>query len=308
MASKKFFVIDAMNLIYRCYHGFGAQKLSTSSGIPTSAILGCTKFLLKLIATERPDYLAIASDPSTVTFRHDLYDGYKATRSAMPDDLSPQIQYVYRLFEVLGCPVIKSDSLEADDIIGSLVTQFKGADVECYIVSGDKDFMQLVDDKVTLYRTKTGGQVDLLDPAGVYAKMSCNPDQIVDYLAIVGDTSDNVPGVKGIGEKGAVSLIKSYSNLQNIYNNLEKITSKRYHQALVDNKDMAFLSKELVTIKLDAVLPFTLDEMKCNPDEVLSSIELLEFLEELEFDSCTDSIKSNIARRTNSAAVKLRLD
>lgn len=153
MQSKRLFVVDAMALAFRSYHAI-ARPLTTSSGMPTQAVYGSLMFLFNLIEKEKPDYLVIATDSAEKTFRHDMYDGYKANRSEMPEDLAVQIPYLYRAFEALGCHVLKQPGMEADDLIGSLVRQWANDQLHCYIVSGDKDFLQLVNSNVSLYSPK----------------------------------------------------------------------------------------------------------------------------------------------------------
>ncbi len=294
MSKKRLFVVDAMAMAFRNYHAFGARPLTTASGFPTSAVYGSANFLLKLIETERPDYLLIATDSAGPTFRHDIYPPYKANRGEMPEDLAKQIPVIFRLFEVLDCPLLKQDGLEADDLIGSLVSQNASEELDCYIVSGDKDFMQLINDHTFLYVPRKGGEVSVVDKKGVFEKFGCKPSQVIDVLSLMGDSSDNVPGVAGIGEKGAAKLISTYHSLEGIYENLEEITNKRQKSGLTENKDMAFLSRNLVTIKTDCDLSLSLDHAVMNPDEVLASEELLSFFEEYEFRGLVQKVSKAI--------------
>ncbi|MEZ4741362.1 MAG: 5'-3' exonuclease H3TH domain-containing protein [Bdellovibrionota bacterium] len=291
MAKKRLFIIDTMALAFRNYHAFGARPLTTSNGLPTSAIFGSALFLLRLIEAEKPDYLLAATDSKESTFRHKLYPQYKANRGEMPEDLALQIPYLFRLFELLGVQMLKQPGVEADDLIGSVVTQFKDVDMEKYIVSGDKDFMQLVDAATFLYAPKKAGEVRIIDNEGVMDKFGCSPHQVIDVLALIGDASDNVPGVKGIGEKGAAKLISTYGSLDAVYDNIDELTNKRQKTGLIENKDMAYLSQELVTIKTDVPLESSLEDYSYDSSKALTNPQLLEFFQELEFKGLSDRAK-----------------
>lgn len=294
MAAKRLFIIDSMAMAFRNFHAFGTRGgLSTSSGIPTGAVFGSMTFLMSLLRKERPDYLIAATDSREPTFRHKLYDKYKANRTEMPADLVPQLPYMRQLFAALNIPLLVEPGLEADDLIGSLVTQLSSSDLHCYIVSGDKDFMQLVNDQVFLYSPKKGEDAKIIDYAGVREKFGCDPQQVIDILALIGDSSDNVPGVAGIGDKGAAQLIQKFGSLDSIYEKLEDISNQRQRKGLEENRDMAYLSRQLVTIKTDATIHFTLEQMACQPEEALRSPLLLELGKELEFKSILRMFESN---------------
>ncbi|MFW7379501.1 MAG: DNA polymerase I [Oligoflexus sp.] len=293
MPKKRLFIIDAMALAFRSYHAF-ARPLSTSSGMPTQAVYGSLMFLFNLIEKEKPDYLVIATDTDKKTFRHELYDKYKANRSDMPEDMAVQIPYLYRAFTALGCHTLKVPGLEADDLIGSLVHQWASDDLHCYIVSGDKDFMQLINPNVSLYSPKKGGEVKVTDLGGVVEKFGVQASQVIDVLALMGDSSDNVPGVRGIGEKGAAKLIHDFGSLDALYANLDRVQNKRQRTSLEEYKDLAYLSQKLVTIKVDSNIPFPLDETCCDPDHSLANPELLELITELEFRSLQNKVKERI--------------
>ncbi len=284
MAAKRLFIIDSMAMAFRNFHAFGTRGgLSTSQGLPTGAVFGSLTFLMKLLREERPDYIIAATDSREPTFRHKLYDKYKANRSEMPEDLVKQLPYMRQLFAALNIPLLAEPGLEADDLIGSLVTQHSSPDLHCYIVSGDKDFMQLVNDQIFLYSPKKAEEAKIIDCAGVREKFGCDPHQVIDILALIGDSSDNVPGVAGIGEKGAAQLIQKFGSLDAIYERLAEIANQRQRNGLEQNREMAYLSRQLVTIKTDAALPVSLDEMACRPEETLRSPLLLELGQTLEF-------------------------
>jgi DNA polymerase I len=284
---KRFFIIDAMAMAFRNFHAFGARPLTTSSGLPVSAIYGSAVFLMKLIEEERPDFLAIGSDCREPTFRHELYPQYKANRKEMPEDLAVQLPYLFQLFDAFGIPTLKTPGVEADDIIGTLVKKFGSQGTECFIVSGDKDFLQLVNSHISLYSPKKGGKVVITTGTGILDKFGCHPEQVIDILALIGDSSDNVPGVPGIGEKGAAKLINKYGSLDGIYENLEDISNKRMLEGLRNNKDLAYLSQKLVTIRTDLSVPTELEHFKFDRQQILNNTELLKIFEDLEFTGLT---------------------
>lgn len=300
MSKKRLFIIDSMAMAFRNYHAI--RPLTTSQGIPVNAVYGSLMFLWSLIEREKPDYLAFATDSQEKTFRHQLYDAYKANRKEMPEDLAAQLPYLFRLFSAFQAPLLKEGGLEADDLIGSLVSQNASSDLHCYIVSGDKDFMQLINDDICLYSPKKGNEVVIVGREGVYDKFGCSPEQVIDILALMGDSSDNVPGVHGIGDKGAAKLIQDFQSLDGIYQNLDRITNARQKKGLEDNKDRAYLSQQLVTIKRDCTMHFTLDQLACNPETALANPELLQFLEELEFKTYVEKVKGRLKSANVAAA------
>ncbi len=299
MSKKRLFIIDAMAMAFRNFHAI--RPLSTSQNIPVNAVYGCLVFLAGLIEKQKPDYFVFATDSQEKTFRHDFYAAYKANRSDMPEDLARQIPLLYRLFEAFQAPLLKEPGLEADDLIGSLVHQLASDDLHCYIVSGDKDFMQLVNDNVSLYCPKKGGEAVLIEKEGVFEKFGCSPKQVIDILALIGDSSDNVPGVPGIGDKGAAKLIQEFQSLDAIYQNLDRITNQRQRNGLLENKELAYLSQRLVTIKVDAVLPWTLVDFECIPEQAIANPALLAFATEMEFKTHVERIKTKINKRAAAA-------
>ncbi len=302
MTTQRLFVIDAMAMAFRNFHAFGARPLTTSKGLPVSAVFGSSQFLLKLIEDEQPDYLVIATDSREPTFRHALYEQYKANRSEMPEDLAAQLPHLFRLFEALGCKLLKQPGMEADDLIGSLVQQVGSSDLKSYIVSGDKDFMQLVNDNTFLYAPKKGEPAKIIDRQGVYEKFACTPEEVIEVLALIGDASDNVPGVPGIGEKSASALIAKYHTLENIYEHLEEISNPRQREALRANREQAFLSRKLVTIDTNVQLPFSLQEMRCKTNSKEQYQHLYELFKELEFRSLTEKMQKLLNTASQFAA------
>ncbi len=299
-APKRMFVIDAMALAFRSFHAFGARPLTTSAGIPTSAVYGTAVFLLKLIDEEKPDYLVIATDSKEPTFRHKMYPLYKANRTEMPEDLARQLPYLFRLFDALNCKLLKEPGVEADDLIGSLVKQHSTPDLVSYIVSGDKDFMQLINHHIFLYSPKKAEPAQIIGIEGVHEKFSCGPEHVVDALALIGDTADNVPGVNGIGDKGAAKLIGAFGSLEGIYEHLDEIKNERQRESLRNSKDAAFLSRELLRIKIDLDLEHALDDMKFDHDKAIANERLLQLFEELEFRTLAQRVQTEMREQRKS--------
>ena len=247
-------------MFFRAFYAI--RPLTSPSGLPTNAIYGFMSMVAKLLRDEKPDYMAFCHDLKEPSFRKDMYEGYKANRTEMPEDLIPQIPYIKKIADLLGIASFEKVGFEADDIIGTLTKVGINHGVEVVIVSGDKDFGQLIQKNVFLYDTMKEVKYD---SAGVLEKWGIPPEQFIDYLAIVGDASDNVPGVAGIGPKGAQKLLQDFGTLENIYANLDQIKSDSIRNKLIESKDKAFLSKKLVTIVIDMPLSPSLEELKPRP-------------------------------------------
>ncbi len=213
---KRLFLIDGYAMLYRAHFAMIRNPLINSKGMHTSALFGFTNQVLKLLRQEKPDYLMAAFDSSKKTFRHDRYPEYKATREKMPDEMREQLPYLWQLMEAMRIPTMESPGFEADDIIGTLAKQGEAEGFDIYIVSGDKDFMQLVNDHIYLY-SPSGRQAELkiFDREGVVDKWGVPPEKIIDLFGLMGDSSDNIPGVMGVGEKTAVKLLNEYGSLVN---------------------------------------------------------------------------------------------
>ena len=248
---KKLIIIDISNYIFRAF--FAIRPLHAADGTPVNAVYGVLSMIHNLIVKYQPTHILIARDTKEGSFRKDIYPEYKANRSEPPDDLIPQFPLVDELIQVLGIPEIKMAGYEADDIIGSVATQWKSHFDEILIASGDKDLMQFVDGPVKMLDTmkeKTYSREDVKDKMGVY------PEQIVDYLALIGDSSDNIPGVAGIGPKGAQNLLEEFGTLEKIIENVAIIKNKRCQTALQEHHDMAIISQKLARIVIDLKLKF----------------------------------------------------
>lgn len=272
---KKLYLIDVSAMFFRAFYAI--RPLTSPSGVPVNAVYGFLSMLIKLMKEEKPEYLVFCYDRKEASFRKDLYDGYKAHRTEMPDDLQKQVPYIKKLAELLGIPAFEAPGYEADDIIGALVKWGRHHDMEVFIVSGDKDFGQLVQPHVWLYDTMKEVRYDA---AGVLAKWGVRPDQFIDYLSIVGDASDNVPGVKGIGEKGAVKLLQQFKSVEDIYENIDQVEGKSVKEKLIASKDNAFLSKKLVTIVDSVQVPEAYEAYRLQP---WKTEELRALLQELNF-------------------------
>ncbi len=261
---KKIYLVDAMSMVFRAFHAMGRSGLTSPNGSPSGAVFGFVNILTKLIDTHSPDHLAIVFDTSAPTFRHELYPEYKANRAEFPEELIPQIPRIKQVIELLGIPQIEMDGFEADDIIATLAHQASEQKVESFLVTSDKDFMQLVDDYTFLLKPskefKDG--LEVVSSRGVMEKFGVPPRQVIDIQAITGDSVDNIPGVKGIGPKGAVPLIEKYGTLENLYKHIEEIDKKSIKTKLVEHKEMAFLSKKLATLKRDVPIDFTIEDCK----------------------------------------------
>lgn len=259
---KRLFAIDGHALSYRAYYAFIKNPLTNSKGQNISAIFGFARMLIKLIREEKPDYLVVAFDPPGKTFRFEMFADYKANRLKMPDDLRPQIEEIKRMVAEIGIAVIESPNHEADDVLGSIAKKYSSAALKVILVTSDKDAYQLVDDTIMIYANKKGiTEHEMYDRVTVTEKLGIVPEQVIDYMALVGDTSDNVPGVRGIGEKTAQKLIKEYGSLDNLYKNIISIKGKLREQ-LEQGKESAYLSRELVTIRTNIDIPIELEKLK----------------------------------------------
>jgi DNA polymerase I len=274
-------LIDGSSYLYRAYHA--APNFTNSDGEPTGAVYGVVNMLRSLLRQFSTEHIAVIFDAKGKTFRDDIYPEYKANRPPMPDDLRGQIEPLHAVIKAMGLPLIAISGVEADDVIGTLATQASKAGMPVLISTGDKDMAQLVDENVTLINTMTDV---IMDPAGVVEKFGIGPELIIDYLALMGDKVDNIPGVPGVGEKTAKALLTGVGGLDAIYDNLDAIPalgfrgSKTMPKKLADNKESAYMSYELATIKLDVELdnaPHELLKSEPDTDELTSLFGKLQF-------------------------------
>jgi DNA polymerase-1 len=265
------YLIDGSAQVYRAF--FAIRGLATSRGMPTGGIYGFTTMLRKLYQDEEPEWVAISFDLPGATFRHEQYKEYKATRRRMDDDLSVQLPYVYRVCEAFGLPRIDVKGFEADDVIATLARQAVEQGYKVVVVSGDKDLLQLVsDDVLVLNPGREGSGSTLYDARTVEEKFGVPPGRVVDVLALVGDSVDNVPGVPGIGEKGARDLVKEYGSLEAVLENADKVKRTAYREGLQQHAAEARLSKDLVTLRQDVPVSLELEKLRRNePDHAAAN-------------------------------------
>ena len=292
----RLFLIDGHALAYRSYFAFIRSPLVNSKGQNTSAIYGFASAVLRLIEKESPDRIAVVFDSPEPTFRHKKFADYKATREKMPDEMAAQLPRIDEVTEALGLAIIRAPGYEADDVIGTFARRAEEAGWDCFIVTGDKDFMQLVDDHIQLYDvTKKGGEAEIIGRDGVVEKFGVPPEKVVEVLGLMGDSSDNVPGVEGIGPKTALELIQKYGTLEEALAHAEEVKSKRAREGLLAGREKALLSKELVTI--DVAAPVEFDPGRFGRREPDAS-RLLALFEELEFPSLIEKIQFQGAHGT----------
>ena len=274
------YLVDGSLYIHRAYHAI--KNLSNSKGLPTNAIFGFTKMTLKLIHEKRPKYIAIAFDAKGPTFRHQLYKDYKATRPPMPEDLVEQLPYIKSVVKGLNVKMIEIEGYEADDIIGTLARAGEEKKFHVVIISSDKDFRQLISSRVSLWDTMKDKFTDYETFTREYG---LEPHKIIDIMGLAGDSSDNIPGVPGVGEKTAIDLVRQFQTLENVFDHLEEIKKKRLKENLEKSKEDAILSKKLVTIERFVPICEEIDDLKIGEP---NSRELSEIFRELEFKGLWD--------------------
>ncbi|RLL47890.1 DNA polymerase I [Oceanobacillus piezotolerans] len=245
--AKKMVLIDGNSIIYRAF--FALPLLNNDKGVYTNAVYGFTTMLLRILKEENPTHLLVAFDAGKTTFRHQTFKEYKGGRQKTPSELSEQFPILKELLDAFGIKHYQLDQYEADDIIGTLSNQASQEGYEVTVISGDKDMLQLVSDHVTVSVTKKGiSEVEKYTPSYLKEKMEITPEQVIELKALMGDKSDNIPGVPGVGEKTATKLLKAYQTVENIYDHVEEISGKKMKEKLIEHKEDAFMSKELATI------------------------------------------------------------
>lgn len=272
---KSLYLVDVSNMFFRAFYAI--PRLTNSKGMPTNALYGFVGMTVKLLRENRPDYMAYCFDLPEANFRDELYADYKANRSEMPEDLVPQMPYIRQITELLGIPILEAKGFEADDVIGTLARQAQKKNIDAVIVSGDKDFAQLVGPHICLYDTMKNVRYNDKE---VREKWGIPPEKMIDYLSIVGDTSDNIPGIKGVGPKGACKLIEEYGSLESIYEHVDEIKSESLRNKIKESRDAAFLAKKLVTIVTDVPLEFPIEQLAVkpvDPEKVKVLFEELDF-------------------------------
>lgn len=296
--SKRMFLVDGNAIAYRSYYAFIQRPLTNAKGQNTSAVYGFVTFLNRILTQEAPDYIAVVFDTGAPTFRHKEYKEYKATRQKMPEDLFSQLAIIKDVVNAYKIPVLEMDGYEADDIIGTLAKQAESEGALSFLVTPDKDFMQLISKKTKMYKPgRQGNDVEIVDIEGVKQKFGVAPEKVIEVLGLIGDTSDNVPGVPGVGEKTAIPLIQEYGSIDNLYKNIAKVAQKGLRQKLETNKELAFLSKRLVTIDTGVPLNIDFHSLKAaDPDFP----RLKALFAELEFRSILQSVPKLSVPKTAS--------
>ncbi|MEM9102361.1 MAG: DNA polymerase I [Pseudomonadota bacterium] len=286
-------LVDGSSYLFRAYHAM--PNLTNPEGHPTGAIYGVINMLKRLIADYQPDFMGVIFDAKGKTFRHERYTDYKANRPPMPDDLREQIAPLHQMIAALGLPIYAIEGVEADDVIGTLARQANEQGIETVISTGDKDLAQLVTEHVTLIDTMKNAKLDV---PGIKEKFGVPPEHIIDFLALMGDSVDNIPGVPGVGNKTALALLENYPGIEAIYENLESVPqltirgAKSLAKKLQDNREMAYLSRELATIKTDVTLDFTLEQLKISKPD---SDALLALYDEFGFRTWLNQLNKNTA-------------
>ncbi len=283
--TRRVFLVDGNSYLYRAF--YATPHLSNSKGMPTNAVYAFISMIKKLMTAESPDRLVIVFDSKAPSFREEISKAYKAQRPPMPDNLSTQIPYVKKVIEAMGIPILEMEGFEADDIIGTIVSGLRGYDdLETYIVTSDKDMVQLLSEKVFIYDSMKNQLIGMKEAE---EKFGVKPSLMVDYLALCGDTSDNIPGVPGIGDKTARELINSIGSVDAIYENIQEVKKPSVREKLMAGKDLAAMSRQLATIRLDVPVDVSLSSLENREQDFQ---ELRRIYRELEFTSLYREIKA----------------
>jgi DNA polymerase I len=301
-SNERLYLLDGMALAYRAYYSMITRPLRNSRGENTSAIYGFATTLMKILADDHPEHIAVAFDTKQPTFRHVAYPQYKANREAMPEDMVPQLAKLKDIVRAFNTPVIELPGFEADDIMGTLARRAEAEGVRTFLVTGDKDMMQLITDRVRILRPgKSASEMEEVDERGVHDKFGVTPDRVIDVLALMGDKTDNVPGVSGIGEKTAIPLVQKFGSVESIYEALDQIPQKGVREKLARDREMAMLSKRLVTIDTAVPLDVNFHELRAQAPDLPA---LLRLFEEFEFKSLGERARKIWAMHQGEAAAE----
>jgi DNA polymerase-1 len=298
--SSKLFLVDAMAHIYRAFYA-PMVRMNAPSGIPTKVPFLFANILRRLIKDYKPEYIGVVFDTSKPTFRDKLFEAYKAQRPPMPDEMSVQLPYVRRLCEAMSLPILELDGFEADDVIGTVAKQAAIKKLDVFVISNDKDMMQLVNPGVRVLRTGSGGaKADtIVDEKKVEEILGVPPEKVIDLMSLLGDTVDNIPGAKGIGEKGATELIQKYGSVENALKHAEEVPNKRYREALQQQKAQVLMSKQLATIDTEVPLELELNKLKVREPDAAALVTLYR---ELGFNSLLKELLASGALEKSSVA------
>ncbi|MDX9789967.1 MAG: DNA polymerase I [Candidatus Kapaibacterium sp.] len=298
--TNKVFLIDGMSVVFRAYHAMSSSGLKNRLGEPTGAVFAFTNIVTSLLDRYKPDSIAVVFDTAAPTFRHEMYVEYKANRDEFPEELVPQLARIKEFLDLVNIPRIEKDGFEADDIIGTLAKQGAALGKQIVCLTSDKDYYQLVEENISLLKPgRKGEDFEVVNINEVLEKFGVMPEQVIDVLALTGDTADNVPGVKGIGEKTAIPLIQKFGNVEKIYENIESVERDSVKSKLLNAKEMAALSKVLVTIKTDVPLDFNIENCKLHSADF---IKLDVFFKDMGFNTIRAKWRTKAPAGTNFAS------
>ena len=302
--SEKLFLIDGTALAYRSYFAMINSNLRNAEGIPTGAIYGFANALVNLLEKQQPTHLAVAWDTHAPTFRHEMDENYKANRPPQPEELQVSIPLIKEMVELFGFNNLEKDGYEADDIIGTLAVQAKQKNITVYMVTPDKDFMQLVGDNIYMYKPLNRGDgFELIDRDGVVNYFGVGPESVTDVLALIGDTSDNIPGVPGIGKKGAAKIIQEYGSIEKAIEAAPDMKSKRAREGLMENSEQAFKSRQMIVINTNVPESLHWDELRWHG---IQAQQLVNYFKRMQFRSLSRKIAT--AKGGMLGVIKNRID
>ena len=300
---SKLVLVDGHSILNRAF--YGVPDLTNAAGLHTNAIYGFLNILFKILDEESPDYLTVAFDVKAPTFRHEMFKEYKGTRKPMPEELREQVPVMKEVLQAMGIRIIEQAGYEADDLLGTIAKRAEAEGIDVSLVSGDRDLLQIATDRIRIRIPKTkGGRTEIENyyAADVEAKYQVNPVQFIDLKALMGDTADNIPGVPKVGEKTATDLMVQFGSLDGIYEHIDEVTKKSIKESLIQNKDLAYLSRELATIKIDSPLTYTLEEARVgnffNEDSYV-------LFKKLEFKNLLNKFEKGVSNEEISASFHL---
>jgi DNA polymerase-1 len=288
--AKKLFLVDGMALLFRSFYAMHRAGLTSPDGTPVGAVYGFLKIIVKVLKEQKPSHFAVTWDPGGPNFRHEIFPDYKANRKETPEEIRPQIPLIQQLLRDLGVPSYCVQGFEGDDVVGTIAKQFAADGGDVFILSSDKDFMQLVDDHIRMFSLKTGDNYEILGRQHVVDYFGVPPEQVIDVLALKGDSVDNVPGVQGIGDKKAASLVQEFGNVDAIYERLNEITDKKKKTALENGRESALLSRRLVIIRTDVPVEFRESDARYSIEKLAASPILRERLQALRMNTILRTI------------------
>ena len=300
---SKLVLIDGHSILNRAF--YGVPDLTNAAGLHTNAIYGFLNILFKILDEESPDYLTVAFDVKAPTFRHEMFKEYKGTRKPMPEELREQVPVMKEVLQAMGIRIIEQAGYEADDLLGTIAKRAEAEGIDVSLVSGDRDLLQIATDRIRIRIPKTkGGRTEIENyyAADVEAKYQVNPVQFIDLKALMGDTADNIPGVPKVGEKTATDLMVQFGSLDGIYEHIDEVTKKSVKESLIQNKDLAYLSRELASIKLDSPLTYTLEEARVGNFFNEASYILFK---KLEFKNLLNKFEKGVSNEEISASFHL---